>query len=147
MMRLTRYSDYSLRVLLYLAAYEGEQLANIKQIAEAYGISKNHLMKITYNLGKMGYIETVRGRSGGLKLAKSPCEINIGEIVRKTEEDFYLVECFEEKGNGCVITPVCTLKHILNNALQQFLKELDKYTLEDLLGNRSMLHTYFSARE
>ncbi len=141
-MRLTTYSDYSLRVLIFLSSEPGEKLVNIKDIAEAYDISKNHLMKIIYNLGKMGYIETIRGRNGGIRLAKLPSEINIGEIIRKTEEDFNIVECFEH-GNTCVITPVCSLKHIFNNALEQFLKVLDQYTLDDIVKNNAMLKDYF----
>ncbi|PFH86447.1 MULTISPECIES: RrF2 family transcriptional regulator [unclassified Bacillus (in: firmicutes)] len=143
-MRLTTYSDYSLRVLIFLSSEPGEKLVNIKDIAEAYDISKNHLMKIIYNLGKMGYIETIRGRNGGIRLAKLPSEINIGEIIRKTEEDFNIVECFEH-GNTCVITPVCSLKHIFNNALEQFLKVLDQYTLDDIVKNNAMLKDYFSS--
>ncbi|MEE6449628.1 RrF2 family transcriptional regulator [Gottfriedia acidiceleris] len=143
-MRLTTYSDYSLRVLIFLSSEPREKLVNIKDIAEAYDISKNHLMKIIYNLGKMGYIETIRGRNGGIRLAKLPTEINIGEIIRKTEEDFNIVECFEH-GNTCVITPVCSLKHIFNNALEQFLKVLDQYTLDDIVKNNAMLKDYFSS--
>ncbi|MEH7399692.1 MULTISPECIES: RrF2 family transcriptional regulator [Bacillaceae] len=143
-MRLTTYSDYSLRVLIFLSSEPREKLVNIKDIAEAYDISKNHLMKIIYNLGKMGYIETIRGRNGGIRLAKLPSEINIGEIIRKTEEDFNIVECFEH-GNTCVITPVCSLKHIFNNALEQFLHVLDQYTLDDIVKNNAMLKDYFSS--
>ena len=145
-MRLTNYSDYSLRVLIYLASQKNNELVNIKDIAEAYNISKNHLMKIIYNLGKMGYVETVRGRNGGIRLAKFPSDINIGEIIRKTEEDFYIVECFEHGNNKCVITPVCSLKHIFNNALEQFLQVLDQYSLEDIVQNNTMLKEYFSSR-
>lgn len=141
-MRLTNYSDYSLRVLIYLSTEPNEKLVNIKDIAEAYDISKNHLMKIIYNLGKMGYIETIRGRNGGIRLAKLPSDINIGELIRKTEEDFHIVECFEHN-NNCVITPVCSLKHIFNKALDQFLQVLDQYTLEDIVQNNFMLKEYF----
>ena len=144
-MRLTNYSDYSLRVLMYLATHKEQRLVNIKEVADVYNISKNHLMKIIYNLGKMGYIETVRGRSGGFRLAKDPSEINIGELIRKTEEDFYLVECFEHK-ESCVISPVCSLKHLLNSALEQFFKVLDRYTLEDMTTNQIMLKEYFSSK-
>ena len=143
-MRLTSYSDYSLRVLIYLASQEQSKLTNIKEISEIYHISKNHLMKIVYNLGKLGYIETVRGRNGGFRLAKSPDAINVGEVVRKTEEDFYLVECFKEDDN-CVISPVCSLKFILNNALDAFLKVLDQYTIADFSENKVMLKAYFDS--
>lgn len=130
-MRLTNYTDYSLRVLIYLASLNSRRRSNIKEIAEAYGISKNHLMKVIYELGKMGLIETARGRGGGIKLALPPEQINIGEVVRKTEEDFKLVECFG--GGNCVITPVCGLKHALNKALAAYLEVLDSYTLADIV--------------
>jgi Rrf2 family transcriptional regulator, nitric oxide-sensitive transcriptional repressor len=141
-MRLTYYSDYSLRVLLYLTT-QNEKLSNIKEIADVYQISKNHLMKITHNLGKLGYIETIRGRNGGIRLAKKPEDINVGEVVRKTEEDFYVVECFDKDHNTCVITSVCSLKHMLNEALDAFLSVLDKYTLEDIATNKVLLRQYF----
>lgn len=143
-MRLTSYSDFSLRVLLYVAV-NSEKLVTIKEISEAYEISSNHLMKIIYNLGKMNYIETIRGRNGGIRLSRQPADINIGELIRKTEEDFYLVECFKED-NNCVITPVCSLKHMLNEALNSFFLVLDKYTLEDILTNKSVLKEYFDTR-
>jgi Rrf2 family transcriptional regulator, nitric oxide-sensitive transcriptional repressor len=133
-MKLTLYTDYSLRVLIYLASKPKEELSTIKEIADSYQISKNHLMKVTYELGKMGMIETIRGRYGGIKLAKDPADINIGKVVRATEEDFELVECFG-KGNSCVITPVCGLKHALAKALNAYLSVLDGYTLADLVTN------------
>ena len=93
----------------------------------------------------MNYMETIRGRNGGIRLSKQPADINIGELIRKTEEDFYLVECFKED-NNCVITPVCSLKHMLNEALNSFFLVLDKYTLEDILTNKSVLKEYFDTR-
>ncbi|AGK53782.1 RrF2 family transcriptional regulator [Bacillus sp. 1NLA3E] len=144
-MHLTTYTDYSLRVLIYLAAKKNNELSNIKEIAEIYDISKNHLMKIIYNMGKMGYIETIRGRNGGVRLAKLPSEINIGEIIRKTEEDFYIVECFEHHNNKCIMTPVCSLKHILNTALEQFLQVLDQYTLDDIVNHNPVMKGFFSS--
>ncbi|WP_299092745.1 Rrf2 family transcriptional regulator [uncultured Metabacillus sp.] len=143
-MRLTNYTDYSLRVLIYLAMKPEGELSNIKEIAEAYNISKNHLMKVTYELGKMNVIETIRGRNGGIRLAHSPEQINVGEIVRKTEEDFHIVECFDADHNHCVISPVCGLKHVLNKALQAYLAVLDEYTLADLVKNQHSLLAYFS---
>ena len=143
-MRLTLYTDYSLRVLVYLATKPKAELSNIKEIAEIYNISKNHLMKVTYELGKMNVIETIRGRNGGIRLAKAPEEINIGDIVRKTEEDFHLVECFDKENNQCVISPACGLKHVLNKALQAYLEVLDQYTLADVAKNQSALLSYFS---
>ncbi|TDL80881.1 Rrf2 family transcriptional regulator [Peribacillus frigoritolerans] len=138
-MRLTNYTDYSLRVLIYLATKEKDNLSNIKEIAEAYQISKNHLMKVTYELGKLNVIETIRGRGGGIRLAKDPSEINIGFIVRQTEDDFNLVECFDPKSNACTISPACTLKGVLHKALQAYFEVLDCYTLADLVKNKSML--------
>ncbi|MFJ7754053.1 RrF2 family transcriptional regulator [Peribacillus muralis] len=143
-MRLTSYSDYSLRVLIYLASHDQSKLSNIKEISEVYQLSKNHLMKIVHNLGKLGYIETIRGRNGGFRLAKPPAEINVGEIVRKTEEDFYLVECFKDHGN-CIISPVCSLKFVLNDALDAFLQVLDQYTIADFIENKVMLKAYFDS--
>ncbi|MEW9502760.1 RrF2 family transcriptional regulator [Jeotgalibacillus marinus] len=142
-MKLTLYTDYSLRVLIYLASKKDHDLANIQEIADAYHISKNHLMKITYELGKMGIIETVRGRNGGIRLAKQPTDINIGALVRQTEEDFHLVECFDTEHNRCVITPVCGLKHVLNKALQAYFQVLDDYTLDDLVKNPFDLQALF----
>ncbi|AZB42032.1 Rrf2 family transcriptional regulator [Bacillus sp. FJAT-42376] len=138
-MRLTNYTDYSLRVLIYLAAKDREKLSNIKEIADVYGISKNHLMKVTYELGKMGLLSTTRGRNGGIKLALDPSDINIGQVVRKTEDDFNIVECFDPETNHCVISPVCGLRHVLNKALQSYLQILDGYTLADLVKNQRQL--------
>ncbi|HZG74093.1 MAG TPA: Rrf2 family transcriptional regulator, partial [Chondromyces sp.] len=132
-MKLTLYTDYSLRVLIYLASLEEGKLSNIREISEAYQISKNHLMKVIYELGKMGIIETIRGRNGGIRLARPPEEINIGAVVRKTEEGFHLVECFNPEGNNCIISPVCGLKHILNKALFAYFEVLDQYALADLV--------------
>lgn len=133
-MKLTTYTDYSLRTLIYLAALNEERLCNIQEISTAYGISKNHLMKVVHHLGKLGIIETIRGRNGGFRLAKKPEDINIGKLIRQTEEDFYLVECFNpDNPNPCVITPICGLTHMLREALQAYLQVLDKYTLADIV--------------
>ncbi|MGG3450294.1 Rrf2 family transcriptional regulator [Domibacillus aminovorans] len=144
-MKLTLYTDYSLRVLIYLGSYNEDKLSNIKDIAEAYNISKNHLMKVIHELGKLGYIETLRGRNGGIRLAMEPAKINIGAVVRKTEDDFHIVECFSEEKNRCVITPVCGLKHVLFEALQAYLAVLDRYTLADLITNKDMLRTLLNS--
>ncbi|TYS68865.1 Rrf2 family transcriptional regulator [Sutcliffiella horikoshii] len=140
-MKLTLYTDYSLRVLLYLAsAPDNNKLIQIKEIAQAYGISKNHLMKVTFHLGKLGYVETIRGRNGGLMLAQEPKEVNIGELVRQTEEDFHIVECFQDHAS-CVISPHCKLKGVLYQATQAFISVLDQYSLEDLIINKEQLTT------
>jgi Rrf2 family nitric oxide-sensitive transcriptional repressor len=137
-MRLTRYTDYSLRVLIYLGL-QPERLSSIREIADAYRISESHLMKVVQALGQSGYVATLRGRGGGLKLAKPPHEINVGDVVRNTEVDLALVECFAE-GGECRIAGPCRLEHLLREALEAFFKILDQYTLADLLQpNRRML--------
>lgn len=136
-MRLTRHTDYAIRVLLYLGA-QPEKVCSISEIARAYGISQNHLMKVAHNLGKAGYIEGVRGRSGGIRLAKPADQINVGDVVRRTEEGFELVEC-----GTCVIAPACGLTGALDEALAAFMAVLDRYTLADLLKKRSKLMRLF----
>ncbi|NAW34580.1 Rrf2 family transcriptional regulator [Halomonas alimentaria] len=133
-MHLTRFTDYSLRVLLYLAV-KGERRSTITEIAERFDISRNHLMKVVQDLSHHGYITSIRGKNGGLLLRQEPHSIVLGELVRRTERDLTLVECFGDD-NECVITPACRLKHILKEALEAFLAVLDGYTLEDLLGPR-----------
>lgn len=142
-MRLTVYTDYSLRVLMYLGVRGPDHLATIQEIADTYQISKNHLMKVAYDLGKHGYIETIRGRGGGIRLAMPAGEIIIGQVVRKTEEDFYLVECFNPENNLCKISPECRLKNALYEALQAYLKVLDSYTLADVLVSKDVLFQLF----
>lgn len=135
-MRLTLYTDYSLRVLLYLGMKGSEKLSTIQEIADSYNISKNHLMKVTYELGQLGYIETIRGRGGGIRLKVDPKDINVGEVVRHTEEDFHLVECFDKDNNMCKISPACQLKHALHESMVAFVKVLDQYTLADFLHTK-----------
>lgn len=129
-MRLTRYTDYAMRVLLYLAA-RPDRLCSISEIAGAYGISQNHLMKVVSDLVGAGYLDSVRGRSGGVRLARLPSEINIGAVVRHTEDGFDLVDC-----GSCVIAPACGLTGALAQALSAFMKVLDGYTLENLTSRR-----------
>ena len=138
-MRLTMYTDFSLRILIYLGSKEPGTLSTVQEISSAYNISKNHLMKVTFELGKAGFIQTVRGRNGGIQLAEQPENINIGVVVRKMEDDFHLVECFDREHNRCPIAPVCGLRGVLGQALQAYLAVLDGYTLEDLLVNRQGL--------
>lgn len=140
-MRLTMYTDFALRVLLYLGVKESSELSTVQEISDAYGISKNHLTKVTHELGKMGLIETVRGRGGGIRLKLAPSEINVGATIRKTEDDFHLVECFNCSANKCVITPVCRLKNVLHEALEAYFKVLDGYTLADFVENNENLAT------
>jgi Rrf2 family nitric oxide-sensitive transcriptional repressor len=138
-MRLTTFTDYSLRVLIYLGLQE-DRLVTIREISSAYGLSENHLMKITYRLGKLGYIETVRGRGGGMRLAEEPERINLGRVVRQVEPDFAIVDCFDgRRRHDCVIDPSCRLRSALTKALQAFLQLLDSYTLADLLEHPKKL--------
>ena len=131
-MRLSSFSDYSLRVLMYLG-FQPDRLATIAEIAAAHAISENHLMKVVHLLGRCAFIETVRGKGGGMRLARAPGEINLGEVVRRMEPDFAVVECFAS-GNECVVTKQCRLSGILAGALDGFLSHLDRHTLADLLA-------------
>jgi Rrf2 family transcriptional regulator, nitric oxide-sensitive transcriptional repressor len=129
-MRLTRYTDYSLRVLMYVGA-SGDKVSTIAEIARAYGISRDHLMKVVQELGRAGYLHTARGRSGGLALARPASEIVVGDVVRQMEPDTDLVGC-----GSCVIAPACKLTHVLSEALESFMAVLDGYTVDDLLTRR-----------
>jgi Rrf2 family nitric oxide-sensitive transcriptional repressor len=131
-MRLTRYTDYALRTLIFLGLAE-RRLSSIRDIAHGYGISENHLMKVAHQLGVLGFIETVRGRNGGLRLARPPGDIRIGDVVRLTEEDLVLLECFGGD-NTCRITENCVLRRAVGEALSAFLSILDRYSLQDLLS-------------
>jgi Rrf2 family nitric oxide-sensitive transcriptional repressor len=137
-MRLTFYSDYSLRLLMY-AAVRTDRLVTIQEVATVYGISRNHLMKVAFQLGRHGILETVRGRNGGLRLARKPEKIGLGEVVRLTEEDFHMVECFDAATNSCAITKSCRLRAILAKATDAYLAVLDEYTLADLAGKHPAL--------
>ncbi|SPB17006.1 Rrf2 family transcriptional regulator [Caballeronia novacaledonica] len=134
-MRLTDYTDYSLRVLLYLSV-RPSGLSTIQEISDAYGISKNHLMKIVQQLGELGWVETVRGRNGGLRIASRSRDLTIGDVVRKTENDFAVVGCFAEPDDTarqrCVIQPACRLRGVFAAARDAFLAELDKHTVGEL---------------
>ena len=131
-MRLTTFSDYAFRVLIHLGSAP-QSLATIADIARAYGVSENHLMKVVHQLARLGYIETVRGRGGGMRLARPAGEINVGEVLRATEEGFDIVECMGEGGGDCRIVRACALKGALNEAVAAFLGTLDRYTLADLV--------------
>lgn len=137
-MRLTIYTDYSLRLLMYLALKQ-DGLATIAEVAESYGISRNHLMKVAHQLGVAGYVETVRGRSGGLRLAKPAASIGLGEIVRQTEPDMALVPCFKPVEEDCLIARCCVLRKALDKARAAFVEVLDSYTLGDLTRPRTAL--------
>ena len=142
-MRLTVYTDYALRVLMYLALKD-DRLATIEEIAQSYAISKNHLMKVVHQLGLAGYIDTVRGRRGGIRLAKSAKAIRLGEVVRHTEPDMAIVMCFEPVNADCAVLPYCVLRKALARARAAFIDVLDDYTLSDLVKPRASLQAMLS---
>ncbi len=133
-MRLTLHTDYSLRLLMLLAL-EPDELHTIEEVAARYGISRNHLMKVTQTLAQAGFVNSLRGRGGGLRLGKPAAKIILGDVVRATEDGFNLVECFDRKTNTCVVAPVCGLRGPLEEAVLAFLRTLDKYSLADLVAN------------
>lgn len=141
-MRLTRYTDYAMRVLLYVGAREEGRLTPISEISRAYGISQNHLMKVVNDLVNGGYLESVRGRFGGVRLARPATAINVGAVVRHTEEGFDLVDC-----GGCIVAPACGLTGALAEALAAFMTVLDGYSLADLLSKRANLTALFGVPE
>jgi Rrf2 family nitric oxide-sensitive transcriptional repressor len=136
-MRLTAYTDYTLRTLMYLAV-KPDRRATIAEVARIYGISETHLMKIVHQSGVAGDIETIRGRHGGIRLSKPAVDINLGIVVRRTEPDMDLVGCFED-ARTCAIGEACVLRSALNQALAAFLAVLDRYTLADLVAPRPRL--------
>ena len=127
-MRLTQFSDYSLRLLLYLAE-RPDALCTVGDIAAWYGVSRPHMAKVAHHLTKLGYVDGVQGKSGGLRLAKMPAEMNIGEIIRQMEPDFHVVECFDKERGACRIDGTCQLKHALHAATAAFFEVLDKHSL------------------
>ena len=136
-MRLTLGTDYALRTLIYVGT-KGERLSTIAEIAESFGVSKTHLMKVVNKLGQQGYIDTVRGKGGGIRLRRPPVEIRVGAIVRETEEDLAVVGCLAESG-FCRIEGCCVLREALRQATVAFLRTLDGYTLADLLAPGAVL--------
>ena len=138
-MKLSKYSDYAMRVMIYLGARDGE-LSSIAEIAKTFSISQNHLMKIVQDLAASGFVETVRGRNGGIRLPRPPAEINLGALVRHTEGTLALVDC-----TGCRIAPACGLPSIFNEALAAFLAIFDKYTIADLVERRSEFQRLLAA--
>ena len=137
-MQLTRYTDYAIRIMLHVGAHD--DLSSITQIADAYRISKNHLMKVVQHLGQGGFLETIRGRNGGLRLGRPAEEITIGQLVRYTEQGFNLVDC-----TNCLVAPACTVPRILGEATQAFLAVLDRYTLSDILSKRADMRSLFGS--
>ncbi|KPD16368.1 hypothetical protein ADM96_26240 [Burkholderia sp. ST111] len=137
-MRLTTYTDFALRLLVYLGV-RGNELCRLQDVADAYGISKHHLVKVAQDLAGAGLIETVRGSGGGVRLLRPPEKISIGEVVRTTETDFFLVECLDRSNPLCAIDSACILKGALREALDNFLATLDNYTLADVMIKKPRL--------
>jgi Rrf2 family nitric oxide-sensitive transcriptional repressor len=136
--RLTAYSDFALRMLMYLAI-DPTRTATIAEIAIRYGVSKNHLMKVAHDLGRAGYVETLRGKNGGLRLARSAREVGLGEVVRRAEPDMAIAPCFEPVAAHCPISPACRLRRALVEARMAFLSALDRYSLADLVENADII--------
>ena len=134
-MRLTQFTDYSLRVLIYLALRSNER-TTIDQLTNAYDVSRHHIRSVVHHLAKLGYIDSTQGKGGGVTLALKPEQISIREIVENTENDFHIVECFNPEGNSCPIEPLCVLKQALSEASKQFLQTLEDYTIADLIKNK-----------
>jgi len=141
-MQITTFSDYSLRILIYLAVHKNR--VSTDTIANAYGISFHHVAKAAQQLVHMGHVESIRGRFGGISLARPPEEINIGNLLRETESSIGLVECLREDGGACRITPACGLKHILTEAREAFFTTLENYTLTDITRSRLALANLLS---
>ena len=133
-MRLSEYTDYTLRVLMYCARHR-QRLVTIGELAEQHGLSKGHLMKVVNDLARQGLVETTRGRGGGLRLLMEPGAIRIGDVVRASETDFRLVECFDASTSDCTLTPSCHLKHLFDTALRGYFQALDGATLADLTSD------------
>jgi Rrf2 family nitric oxide-sensitive transcriptional repressor len=139
-MRLTSYSNYALRILMVAAVRDGE-LVTVQEVAEAFGISKAHLVKCVHNLGVWGYLDNVRGRNGGFRLAKAAGRITVGEVIRKTEDDLCLVECFNAETNTCPLIGICLLSDVFRQARRAFLDVLDKVSIADISANPRGLMT------
>jgi Rrf2 family nitric oxide-sensitive transcriptional repressor len=136
-MRLTLWTDYALRTLMYVGVNDG-RLATIAEISAAFGVSKAHLMKVVNKLARLGYLETVRGKNGGIKLGRSPAAIGVGAVVRDTEEELAVMGCLSDS-SFCPLDGCCVLKQALGEASLAFLRVLDRYTLADLLAPRDAL--------
>ena len=134
-MHVTKFTDYSLRVLIYLGSKPGDELTTISEISTAYSISKHHIRMVVHKLGQLGYINCIQGKGGGFELAIDPNEILVGEVVKNTETDFHLVECFTSKVK-CPIAGVCRLQYMFADALEAFFETLNQYTLKDIIKNK-----------
>lgn len=137
-MQLTIFTDYALRSLMYLAGHP-DQLCNVKEIAEHYGISRHHLVKVVHRLGQLDYIVSTKGKGGGIRLARAPEDLKLGDLVKALEPHMDLVECFDRERNGCRISMNCQLKHYLWDAAQAFINSLNRYTLADTIKNKDLM--------
>lgn len=137
-MRMTLHTDYALRMLIYMAT-QPDDLCTVNDVAKAYQLPRNHLLKVAQTLRDLGFVETTRGRAGGIRLVKPPGEIVLGALVRATEEEFSLAECMQAQGRPRAISPACQLKGMLHEALAAFLAVLDKYTLADIASDLDIL--------
>jgi Rrf2 family nitric oxide-sensitive transcriptional repressor len=137
-MRLTSFTDYCIRVLTFVAVKDGS-LATIDEIARHHKINRNHLMKVVFRLSQLGYLKTIQGKGGGIRMGMDPAQIRLGKLVRSTEDDLALVECFQSEACHCVIEPGCVAKKALRTALDAFFASLDEYTLADLVKPRRSL--------
>ena len=136
-MRVTKFSDFALRILIFLEAQPKDRLTTIAEISNIYSISTNHVRVVVHKLGKLGYIDCIQGKGGGIKLGKDASTISVGDVVRDTENDFYMVECFDpDKETNCAIEKACKLKGVMREALNAFLSVLDQYTIADLAVNK-----------
>ncbi|MFC0179046.1 Rrf2 family transcriptional regulator [Thorsellia kenyensis] len=149
-MQITRFTDYGLRTLMYVASCP-ENIASVKEISEYYGISRNHLVKVVHKLSKLGFLETIKGKGGGIKIAEKTDSIRLGDLIKLLEPNMYIAECFNENDNGCKITNSCKLKHYFFEASQNFINTLNKYTLADTIHNKELIKVIpvevFSSKE
>ncbi|MFN3826135.1 MAG: Rrf2 family transcriptional regulator [Micavibrio sp.] len=136
-MQLTIFTDYGLRSLMYLAAHPYRR-CSVREVAEHYGISRNHLVKVVHRLAQLGYIDSSKGKGGGIKIAQRADKLKLGDLVRALEPNMDIVECFNKDTNTCRIASTCKLKHYLFDAKQAFLASLDKHTLADTVRDKSL---------
>ena len=139
-MRLTMFTDYSLRTLMFLSQNQ-DRLCTAREIAQSYGISLNHIVKVVHNLAQLGYIKTLKGKGGGIRLSRPPEELNLWELVKALEPDFTVVECFDQQHNTCRVVSACGLKSILHEAMQAFGNTLAQYSVADAIAQPQLFAT------
>lgn len=136
-MQLTQFTDYGLRSLMYLAA-QPDRLCSVREIAEHYGISRNHLVKVVHRLSQLGYIISSKGKGGGIRLAHEPKALHLGNLVQELEPNMHLVECFNRETNTCTVVSACKLKHLLADANKTFIESLNQHTLADAVADKTL---------